>query len=200
MDSLFFFYYFFFFLDLEKRQRHRESLKHAARISGTLVFVSTYIRCYATAFEVPYGCVCVDSGEGSGPGKPFGFEAGWFATISENAKFTDPEMARARSQILDYFHAQKEILIEGQVVFQFEKGMLLGTADIALMKQLCLVTGFPYTMDQAYEGDRLDGTLARCAHRFLCGSREVLNVLTHPFSGAASACLKGCTSRCMDLR
>jgi hypothetical protein len=43
---------------------------------------------------------------GAGPGKPFGFQVGYYAALSENSCYVHAEMARARSQMLDYFAAQ----------------------------------------------------------------------------------------------
>ena len=82
------------------------------------------------------------SGNMPGPVKPFGFDMGIYAIESESAKFTDPDLATARTQLLDYFHQQRSGLDDDHMIFAFERGMALGTGDCALLNQLALSTGY----------------------------------------------------------
>jgi hypothetical protein len=79
--------------------------------------------------------------------------------VSENACFHVPELARTRAQMLDYFEAQKNLLDTDHLVFRFEHEMKMSTGDANLLKQLCLVSGFPYASSAAQH--KLGGTLAR---------------------------------------
>jgi hypothetical protein len=68
-------------------------------------------------------------------------------------------MARARTQMLDYFAAQARFLTPSHTVLGLEAGAgAMGAGDELLLKQLSLVMGFPFTKDA--EGLQ-DGTLAR---------------------------------------
>ena len=56
--------------------------------------------------------ICLSSAEFI---KPFGFELGGYAAESEHACFTSPDLALARTQLLDYFYQQKDFLQEDHV-------------------------------------------------------------------------------------
>jgi hypothetical protein len=82
------------------------------------------------------------SGNMPGPVKPFGFDMGVYAIESESAKFTDPDLATARTQLLDYFQQQRSGLEDDHMIFAFENGMELSAGDCALLNQLALSTGY----------------------------------------------------------
>ena len=76
--------------------------------------------------------------------KPFGFEMGKYALESEHACFTSPELTMARTQLLDYFEAQKAFLEPDHTVFSFENTMQFDnntSPEALLLKQLCFATG-----------------------------------------------------------
>jgi len=85
------------------------------------------------------------SGEAEGPVAPFGFEMGYFLEESGFLEFADARLAAARSQILDYFAAQRALLVldDEHVLFRFEQSMTLGKGDAKLIDQLCVQMGFP---------------------------------------------------------
>jgi hypothetical protein len=82
------------------------------------------------------------SGNMPGPVNRFGFEIGYYAYESETACFTSPELAAARTQILDYFHQQREFLTEENTIFCFEQKMSLSPGDHNMIDQVCLSMGF----------------------------------------------------------
>ena len=85
------------------------------------------------------------AGDVPGPVKPFGFDMGIYAIESESAMFTDPHLATARTQLLDYFHQQRKGLQDDHMIFAFESGMGLSDGDCALLNQLALSTGYART-------------------------------------------------------
>jgi hypothetical protein len=77
-----------------------------------------------------------------GPVAPFGFDVGYYAVESENAKFTKPELQTARTQLLDYFTYQRQTIDDSHIIFAFESGMNLSEGDCQLLNQLALSTGY----------------------------------------------------------
>eukprot|EP01046_Picozoa_sp_COSAG06_P074484 COSAG06_NODE_22804_length_712_cov_0.730832_1_plen_203_part_10 len=121
---------------------------------------------YPSKFSQHYsGCV-------AGPPqfiKPYGFVMGAYAAESEYACFTSPDLALARTQILDYFHQQKSFLEDDHTIFRFESSMEMGHGEFHLLEQLCLATGHKCRAD---EGDAYDTTLVQ----YLTGeARELLD-------------------------
>ena len=95
------------------------------------------------ACDVP-SLLCLSyNGDAEGPGEPFGFEVGSFAVESEDLQLSSPELHCARTRVLDYFIAQREVLEGERVLFRFERTMEFGDAEHALLKQLCLHMAFP---------------------------------------------------------
>ena len=95
------------------------------------------------ACDVP-SLLCLSyNGDAEGPGEPFGFEVGSFAVESEDLQLSSPELHCARTRVLDYFIAQREVLESERVLFRFERTMEFGDAEHALLKQLCLHMAFP---------------------------------------------------------
>lgn len=74
--------------------------------------------------------------------QPFGFDASVFRTQSEDLIFFTPELVTTRTRILDYFTAQREIIKDDHLIFQFEINMLPGNI-VTLFEQLCWEIGFP---------------------------------------------------------
>ena len=81
--------------------------------------------------------------------QPFGVDMGPFAKQSEYMKFTTPEMTACRTMILDYFHAQQQLIKDDHMIFRFERSMEPGNM-MKLLDQLCWEIGFPTTLMPAY--------------------------------------------------
>ncbi len=93
------------------------------------------------ASDVPSQFCLHYSGLAEGPVRPFGFEMGYFVEESGYLSFTDPYLATARTQVLDYFTQQD--IADDHVIFRFERTMQCGVGELALMNQLCVQMGFP---------------------------------------------------------
>jgi hypothetical protein len=74
--------------------------------------------------------------------QPFGFDASAFRQQSEDLIFYTPDLITTRTRVLDYFTAQREIIKDDHLIFQFETTMLPG-ALTSLLDQLCWEIGFP---------------------------------------------------------
>jgi hypothetical protein len=74
--------------------------------------------------------------------RPFGFDASTFRSQSEHLIFLTPELVAARTRVLDYFTAQKDIIRDDHIIFQFESTMQPGNLT-TLFEQLCWEIGFP---------------------------------------------------------
>ena len=94
------------------------------------------------ATDVPSQSALHYSGKAKGPVFPFGFDMGNFAEESEFLKFSTPEAAAARTQVLDYFHQMKKTVPEDHLLFRFDKGNECCAADKVFIDQLCLQMGF----------------------------------------------------------
>jgi hypothetical protein len=123
----------------------------AARI---LVFSCMAAVCDAmlrrVACDIPSQSSLHYSGEAAGPVQPFGFEVGQFAAESEYLQFNTPEMASARTQVLDYFVQLKLIVPEDHIMFRFDKGCECGPAETKFMNQICLQMGFETGKEDAF--------------------------------------------------
>ena len=90
------------------------------------------------------------SGKALGPVKPFGFEMGNFAEESEFLKFTTPEMACGRAQVLDYFHNMKKVVRQDHMMFRFDLSNDCTDGDKVFIDQVCLQMGFVRGMEKEY--------------------------------------------------
>lgn len=74
--------------------------------------------------------------------KPFGVDAAAFIQLSEEMRFSTPELVTARTRVLDYFVAQRKLIDDSHILFQFEYSPSPG-AMVTLMRQICWEVGFP---------------------------------------------------------
>lgn len=73
---------------------------------------------------------------------PFGIEMRSFADDSQDFQLLDPNLAIVRTQVLDYFYAQQQLVRDDHFVFAWEHSMDVGPPEEALLDQLCLQIGF----------------------------------------------------------
>lgn len=102
------------------------------------------------ACDVPAQSSLHYSGVAPGPIKPYGFSIGTFAEESEYLKFVTPEMAAARTQVLDYFHHLKSIIPPENYIFKFNEGRECSLADRRFVDQLCLQMGYQRGLEKQY--------------------------------------------------
>lgn len=102
------------------------------------------------AFDIPCQASLHYSGRAIGPVLPFGFEVGPFVEESEYLYFSTPEMAAARTQVLDYFAQIKNTIGEKNMIFSFEKTTQCTLNDRRYIDQLCLQMGFPRYVEDVY--------------------------------------------------
>jgi hypothetical protein len=82
------------------------------------------------------------AGVAAGPGRPFGIEIGDYARESAYGRFSTPELAIARCQVLDYFDSQRSVIRDDwHTVFKFQN-MQCGIGECELIKQVSLASGF----------------------------------------------------------
>lgn len=74
--------------------------------------------------------------------QPFGVDVSAFRALSEDLVFTTPELVTARTRVLDYFFAQRDIIKQDHIIFSFEDSMQPGNV-VKLMEQICWEIGFP---------------------------------------------------------
>lgn len=74
--------------------------------------------------------------------QPFGVDVSAFRGLSEDLVFLTPELVTARTRVLDYFFAQREIVKADHILFSFEESMLPGNS-VKLLEQICWEIGFP---------------------------------------------------------
>lgn len=67
---------------------------------------------------------------------PFGLDMMAFAVQSEQMMFTSPDLAIARTAMLDYFTAQRKRIPDDHIIFALEKSMSPG-AEARLVEQMC---------------------------------------------------------------
>jgi hypothetical protein len=117
------------------------------------------LSCMATVCDVVMRKIASDipaqsslhySGCAKGPIQPFGFDMANFGEESEYLKFSLPEAAAARSQVLDYFHQMKKIVPADHILFNFDKTTDVTIPDRRFMDQLCLQMGFPRSLEPQY--------------------------------------------------
>ena len=73
------------------------------------------------ATDVPSELSLHYAGKALGPIRPFGFSMGNFAEESEFLKFSLPEAAAARSQVLDYFFNMRKSVRDDHLMFRFDE-------------------------------------------------------------------------------
>jgi len=95
-----------------------------------------------TASDVPSLFSIHLDGKAGGPSLPFGFDMGTFSKESTRLMMNDAFYAVARTQVLDYFHAQRKMLQDDHLIFKWEHSMELGHMD-TLLTQICYEIGFP---------------------------------------------------------
>jgi hypothetical protein len=103
-----------------------------------------------TACDYPTICSLHYSGKAPGPLSPFGIELGNFCEESEYLKFTSPESAAARTQVLDYFHQLKNVVQKDHMMFRFDKTTLVGRGERRFVDQVCLHMGFRRNLEPQY--------------------------------------------------
>lgn len=74
--------------------------------------------------------------------QPFGVDVSAFRALSEDLVFMTPDLVTARTRILDYFFAQREIIKQDHILFSFEESMQPGNV-LKLLEQICWEIGFP---------------------------------------------------------
>lgn len=90
------------------------------------------------ACDVPSRFCLVMAGKGGGPfpHEPYGFDVTHsFAVQSEVMQFMDPNMTALRTQVLDYFNAQRKMLRKDHIIFNWERSMDLGHEE-KMLKQV----------------------------------------------------------------
>jgi len=77
------------------------------------------------------------SGLAPSPGLPFTLDIGDYAQESEAALFAAPDLAIARSQVLDYFHSQKALVKDDwHTIFRFHRGTQVGIGHSGVLCSL----------------------------------------------------------------
>lgn len=79
---------------------------------------------------------------------------GNFAEESEYLKFSTPETAACRTQVLDYFHQLQSVIPSDNYLFRFQDGMNSTDADRRYIDQICIQMGF----DRGNEVSYITGT------------------------------------------
>jgi hypothetical protein len=101
-----------------------------------------------TACDVPSTFSLHYSGEAPGPSRPFGFDVGPFRAESEQHRYHDARLVQRRTEVLDYFIGTRGLLgddeaaRERQTLFGFERSMVCGHAEKALLGQLTWQVGY----------------------------------------------------------
>ena len=102
------------------------------------------------ACDIPSESSLHYAGKAAGPIQPFGFKIDRFAEESEYLKFSTPEAASARTQVLDYFLYLDHAVSEDHFMFAFEDGNKCGRGERRFIQQLCLQMGFNTSDLDAY--------------------------------------------------
>lgn len=103
-----------------------------------------------TAIDIPSFSSLHYAGTAQGPVRPYGFDLGNFAEESEYLKFSTPETASCRSQVLDYFHQLRTIIPADNYLFRFQDGMSATDADRRYIDQICIQMGFDRGIEAVY--------------------------------------------------
>ena len=124
------------------------SLPNSTHLDGTRCIVMAAIACLADAVLRTHVYDCPSlfaehwAGRAGGPTSAFGFGLGGLELETDSATLLSPTLAAARVQVLDYAATRLESLAPNHQVFQFERSMRMQPADLGLVHQLCLATGF----------------------------------------------------------
>ena len=82
------------------------------------------------------------SGEAQGPTRPFAIAIGpRLRALSTHMSLRAPELATARSGVLDYFDALGALVCDDHIIFDYTGSMTLGAGDARLVNQLCVDRG-----------------------------------------------------------
>ena len=82
------------------------------------------------------------SGEAEGPTRPFAIAIGpRLRALSTHMSLRAPELATARSGVLDYFDALGALVRDDHILFDYTSAMALGAGDARLVNQLCVDRG-----------------------------------------------------------
>jgi hypothetical protein len=87
------------------------------------------------------------SGSAEGPSEAYGFDMSHFAVEADLLRFHDPHYAARLCQVLDYFTQQRKDLNDDHIIFGFERTMVAGEGETALIDQICLQSGYPREAD-----------------------------------------------------
>lgn len=82
------------------------------------------------------------SGSVPGPVSGFALDIGAFASESATLLMTDPYLATARAQILDYFERQKAAVPDDHVIMRFHAAPVASAGDALFVDQICVHLGF----------------------------------------------------------
>lgn len=74
--------------------------------------------------------------------QPFGIDISAFKSQSEDFIFHTPDQIATRTRILDYFIAQRDLVKDDHLIFQFEADLQVGNAS-KLFEQICFEIGYP---------------------------------------------------------
>ena len=73
-----------------------------------------------------------------------------FYQESEWLKFSAPENAAARTQVLDYFHQLKLVIAKDHILFKFDKTNLVSRGEKKFIDEICLHMGFKRSLEANY--------------------------------------------------
>ena len=90
------------------------------------------------------------AGKALGPVKPFGFTMGNFSEESEFLKFSTPETAAARAQVLDYFLNMRKVVRDDHLMFRFDESMEVSYGDKLFIDHICVQMGFHRGLEKEY--------------------------------------------------
>ena len=117
----------------------------AARIltTGCIAIVADAVL-RRTACDVPSWFCRHYAGDADGPTTPFGFDMGLYDVESQFSAFVEPNLAVARTAVLDYFASIGRVVRDrSHMLFAFERSQPIGPGEHQLLAQLCLQMGFP---------------------------------------------------------
>jgi len=113
------------------------------KVRGTAVLGPDDAVLRLKAFDAPSHLSLHYSGEAEGPVTPFALEMRHFERESERCQFYLPQLAVARTQLLDYFGDLARAAQPDHLLFRFERSMELGPGEATLLSQLATNLGFP---------------------------------------------------------
>jgi len=96
----------------------------------------------ATASDFPSPVSLHYSGAVAGPVAGFALDIGEFAIESETLLMTDPYLATARAQILEYMHRCKAAVPSDHIIMSFHSSSVASAGDALFIDQICVHLGF----------------------------------------------------------